>query len=211
MRSFIALSLVVGLSAPAWARPDGNNDRPPPPSMMRSDVQMRMPVDGRADTVAPMRESRPEPWQRATNEVARPQVDRAPTGAQRMDLPLKSDVMQKAHPGDQREVTGKPQALDARVQNQKPVDDRMGRPEMKPALPIKTDVMMKQQHGDNRDSSTAPSGSAAKQAGAQKPAAAQHKPATADMTPHDREMLCKMAGLCMPQAHATDDVEDKTE
>jgi hypothetical protein len=201
MRSFIALSLVAGLSAPAWARPDGNNDRPPPPSMMRSEVQMRMPVDGRGDTMAPVRESKPEPWQRAD----RPQVDRAPTGAQRMDLPLKSEVMQKAHPGDQREVTPKPQALDARVQNQKPAGDRMGRPEMKPELPIKTEVMMKQQHGDNRDSSPASSGSAAKrESGAQ-------KPATASMTAHDRQMLCKMAGLCLPQAHAGDDVEDKTE
>jgi hypothetical protein len=123
-----------------------------------------------------------------------------------MDLPFKADVMQKAHPGDQREVTPKPQALDARVQDQKPAGDRMGRPEAKPALPIKTEVMMKQQHGDNRDSSTAPAaGSAAKQqSGAQ-------KPATASMTPHDRQMLCKMAGLCLPQAHATDDVEDKVE
>jgi hypothetical protein len=203
MRSLIALSFVVGLAAPAWARPDGNNDRPPPPSMMRSDVQMRMPVDGRGDTMAPMRESRPEPWQRATNEVARPQVDRAPTGAQRMDLPFKADVMQKAHPGDAREMTPRPQALDARAQAQTPASDRMGRPEAKPALPIKTDVMMKQQHGDNRDGATAsPSGSAGKQtaAGAQ-----------AKMTPKDREMLCKMAGLCLPQARATDDVEDKTE
>ena len=201
MRSFIALSLVAGLSAPAWARPDGNNDRQPPPSIMRSDVQMRMPVDGRGDTVAPTRESRPEPWQRAD----RPQVVRAPTGATRMDLPLKSDVMQKAHPGDQREVGNKPQALDAKVQNQKPAGDRMGRPELKPELPIKTEVMMKQQHGDNRDSSPSSSGSAAKQqSGAQ-------KPASASMTPHDREMLCKMAGLCLPQAHASDDVEDKTE
>lgn len=210
MRSFIALSLVAGLTAPAWARPD-NNDRPPPPSMMRSDVQMRLPVDGRGDTMAPMRESRPEPWQRPTNEAARPQVDRAPTGAQRMDLPLKSDVMQKAHPGDRREENAKPQALDARVQNQKPAGDRMGRPEAKPALPIKIDVMMKQQHGDNGDSSTAPAGSAAKPVGAKQPAGQQQRPATAGMTPHDRQMLCKMAGLCLPQAHATDDVEDKTE
>ena len=91
------------------------------------------------------------------------------------------------------------------VANEKPAGDRMGRPEMKPELPIKTEVMMKQQHGDNRDSSTASSGSAAKhESGAQ-------KPATASMTPHDREMLCKMAGLCLPQAHAGDDVEDKTE
>ena len=200
MRSLVALSLVAGLTAPAWARPDGNNDRPPPPSMMRSDVQMRMPVDGRGDTMAPVRESRPEQWQRAE----RPQVDRAPTGAQRMDLPLKSDVLQKAHPGDQRDVSPKPQALDARVQDQKPTGDRMGRPEAKPALPIKTEVMMKQQHGDNRDSSTSSSGSAAKQQGG------AQKPATASMTPHDRQMLCKMAGLCLPQARASDDVEDKT-
>ncbi|MCU1276702.1 MAG: hypothetical protein JWM53_248, partial [bacterium] len=117
---------------------------------------------------------------------------------------LKADVMQKAHPGDQREVTARPQALDARVQNQKPATDRMGRPEAQPALPIKTEVMMKQQHGDNRDSSTAsPAASAAKQIGASKGAAG--------MTPHDRDMLCKMAGLCLPEAHATDDVEDKTE
>ena len=201
MRSFIALSLVAGLSAPAWARPDGNNDRPPPPSMMRSEVQMRMPVDGRGDTVSPMRESRPDPWQRAD----RPQADRAPTAATRMDLPLKSDVMQKAHPGDQREVTGKPQALDAKAQNQKPAGDRMGRPEQKPELPIKTEVMMKQQHGDNRDSSPSSSGSAAKQQ------SSAQKRGTASMTSHDRDMLCKMAGLCLPQAHAGDDVEDKTE
>ena len=201
MRSLIALSLVGGLTAPAWARPDGNNDRPPPPSMMRSDVQMRMPVDGRGDTVAPMRESRPEPWQRAE----RPQAERAPSGAQRADLPFKSDVMQKAHPGDQREMAPKPQALDARAQNQAPAGDRMGRPEAKPTLPIKTEVMMKQQHGDNRDSSPASSGSAAKSSASS--STASH----ATMSSHDRQMLCKMAGLCLPQAHATDDVEDKTE
>src|SRR5437016_5856485 len=126
MRSLIALSLVAGLTAAAWARPDGNNDRPPPPSMMRSEVQMRLPVDGRGDTVAPMRESRPEPWQRAERG---PQSNRAPTGARRLDLPLKSEVMHKAHPGDQRDVTPKPQALDARAQQQKPAGERMGRPE----------------------------------------------------------------------------------
>ncbi|HEX6835856.1 MAG TPA: hypothetical protein VF334_04750 [Polyangia bacterium] len=103
-------------------------------------------------------------------------------------------------------MSPKPQALDARAQNQKPVDDRMGRPVEKPALPIKTEIMMKQQHGDNRDgASTAPAaGSAAKSSSAQ-------RPSTAIMTPHDRQMLCKMAGVCLPQAHATDDVEDKTE
>jgi hypothetical protein len=200
MRSFLALSLVAGLAAPAWARPDGNNDRPPPPSMMRQEVQMRMPVDGRGDTPSMMRDYKPEPWQRAE----RPAQDRAPTGAQRMDLPFKSEVAQKAHPGDARDMTPKPQGLDARVQDQKPAGDRMGRPEQKPALPIKTEVMMKQQHGDNRDgASTAPA------AGASQSAAKQ--PATATMTAHDREMLCKMAGLCLPQARATDDVEDKTE
>jgi len=179
MRSFLALSLVAGLTAPAWARPDGNNDR----------------HDGRGDTPSMMQQQRPEPWQRPE----RPQAERPQT--QRMDLPFKSEVMQKAHPGDARDVTPKPQALDARVQDQKPAGDRMGRPVEKPVLPIKTEVMMKQQHGDNRDgaSSAAASGSAAKQ------------PATATMTAHDRQMLCKMAGLCLPQAHATDDVEDKTE
>ncbi len=200
MRSLVALSLLGGLTATAWARPDGNNDRPPPPSMMRPEVQMRMPVDGRGDTVAPMRESRPEPWQRAE----RPSAERAQTSAPRMDLPLKSDVAQKAHPGDQRDMAPKPQGLDARAQNQKPVDDRMGRPAEKPALPIKTEVMMKQQHGDNRDgaSTTPAAASAGKQGSAQTRAA---------MTPHDRQMLCKMAGVCLPQSHASDDVEDKTE
>ena len=135
MRSFLALSLVAGLTAPAWARPDGNNDRPPPPSMMRQEVQMRMPVDGRGDTPSMMRQSRPEPWQRAE----RPQAERPST--QRMDLPLKSDIAQKAHPGDARDVTPKPQALDARVQDQKPAGDRMGRPVEKPALPIKTSLL----------------------------------------------------------------------
>jgi hypothetical protein len=203
MRTLIALSLIGGLTAPAWARPDGN-DRPPPPSMMRSDVQMRMPVDGRGDTMAPMRESRPEAWQRATPQEARPTQDRAPTGAQRMDLPLKSDVAQKAHPGDSRDMAPKPQGLDARAQNQKPANDRMGRAEQKAALPIKTEILMKQEHGDNRDAATAPAaGSAAKQSSAQKPAAT--------MTAHDRDMLCRMSGVCLPQAHAGDDVEDKTE
>lgn len=202
MRSLVVLSLVGGLTAIAWARPDGNNDRPPPPGMMRQEVQMRMPVDGRGDTMGAIRESRPEPWQRAE----RPQAERPATGAQRADLPLKSEVLQKARPGDQRDMAPKPQALDARAQNQAPAGDRMGRPVEKPALPIKTEIVMKQQHGDNRDgASTAPAaGSAAKSAGAA-------RPATATMTPHDRQMLCKMAGLCLPQAHATDDVEDKTE
>ena len=194
MRSLVALSLVGGLTATAWARPDGNNDRPPPPSMMRPEVQMRMPIDGRGDTMGAMREARPEPW------AARPQAERPTTGTQRPDLPLKTEVLQKAHPGDQRDMAPKPQALDARAQNGKPAGDRMGRPAEKPALPIKTEILMKQQHGDNRDASPAAASSAAKQT---KPSAA--------MTSHDREMLCRMAGVCLPQAHATDDVEDKTE
>jgi hypothetical protein len=199
MRSLVALSLVCGMAAPALARPDGNNDRPPPPSVMRSDVQMRMPVDGRGDTMSQVRDARPEPWQHAE----RPQVDRAPT-TPRMDLPLKSEVAQKAHPGDARDMQPKPQGLDARAQNQKPATDRMGRAEQKPALPIKTEILMKQEHGDNRDAATAPAaGSAAKQSSAQKPAAT--------MTAHDRDMLCRMSGVCLPQAHAGDDVEDKTE
>ncbi len=195
MRSLIALSLVCGMTAPAWARPDGNNDRPPPPSMMRSEVQMRMPVDGRGDTASMARESRPDPWQHAD----KPQADRAPTNAQKVDLPLKSDVAQKAHPGDARDVQPKPQGLDARMQAQKPADDRLGRPEQKPALPIKIEVAMKQQGGEIGEGGA--SGSAAK-----KSASGGSK-----MTPHDRDMLCRTAGVCMPASHATDDTEDKTE
>ncbi len=127
-------------------------------------------------------------------------MDRAPTGAQRMDLPLKSDVAQKARPGDRRDVAQKPQALDARAQSPKPAGDRMGRPAQKPALPIKTEVLIKQQHGDNRDAAAPATSRVAKPAGG-----------SARMTAHDRQMLCRMAGLCLPQAHATDDVEDKTE
>jgi len=198
MRSLVALGLVCGMTAPAWARPDGNNDRPPPPGMMRSDVQMRMPVDGRGDTMSQIRDARPEPWQRAE----RPQVDRAPT-TPRMELPLRSDIAQKAHPGDARDMQPKPQALDARMQNQKPADDRMGRPEQKPTLPIKIEVSMKQ-HGGEVAQEAASGGSTAQQ----KKASA---PATAKMTPHDRDMLCRTAGVCLPQSHATDDSEDKTE
>ncbi|HXU72055.1 MAG TPA: hypothetical protein VN947_22135 [Polyangia bacterium] len=201
MRSLIALGLVCGMTAPAWARPDGNNDRPPPPSMMRQEVQMRMPVDGRGDTASMMREARPEPWQRPSQE-ARPQQAERPT-QQRMNLPLKSDVAQKAHPGDARDMQPKPQALDARMQNQKPADDRMGRPEQKPTLPIKIEVSMKQ-HGGEVAQEAASGGSTAQQ----KKASA---PATAKMTPHDRDMLCRTAGVCLPQSHATDDSEDKTE
>lgn len=194
MRSLIALGLVCGVTAPAWARPDGNNDRPPPPSMMRQEVQMRMPVDGRGDTASMMRDARPEPWQRAE----RPQQAERPT-TQRMDLPLKSDVAQKAHPGDTRDMQPKPQGLDARMQNQKPAGDRLGRPEQKPALPIKIEVSMKQ-HGGEVAQEAASGGSTAKKT-------AQG----AKMNPHDREMLCRTAGVCLRQSHATDDSEDKTE
>lgn len=192
MHRLIAFGLIAGLSAPAMAHPD--HDRPPPPSMMRSDVQMRMPVDGRADTQSFIRDSKPEPWQRAERPA-----DRAPTGAQRMDLPLKSELLQKAHPGDARDTTPKPQALDARAVDAKPAGDRMGRPEAQPALPIKMDVAMKAQGGDSREPTAAKS--TAPEAGA------RH----ASMTPHDKQMLCKMAGVCLPAANATDDVEDKTE
>ena len=199
MRTFIALSLVSGLMAPAWARPDGNNDRPAPPNLMRSEVQMRLVVDGRADTAATARAGRPEPWQRAE----RPEAARAPAGAQRTDLPFKSEVLQKAHPGDQREMSPRPQGLDARVQEQKPAGDRMGRPVGKPALPIKTEVMLRQDHGDNREASAASPASTAKSSAA--PSSAR-----ATMTAQDREMMCKMTGICS-QARASDDVEDKTE
>jgi hypothetical protein len=164
---------------------------------MRSDVQMRMPVDGRGDTMSQVRDARPEPWQHAE----RPQVDRAPT-TPRMDLPLKSEVAQKAHPGDARDMQPKPQGLDARVQNQKPTGDRFGRPEAKPALPIRGDVMLKLEREGAEAAST---GSAAK------PAGQGARGAATKMTPQDKEMLCRMAGVCMPQGHASDDNEDKTE
>ena len=212
MRSLVALGLVCGMTAPAWARPDGNNDRPPPPGMMRSDVQMRMPVDGRGDTMSQIRDARPEPWQRAE----RPQVDRAPT-TPRMELPIRSDIAQKAHPGDARDMQPKPQGLDARVQNQKPANDRFGRPEAKPALPIRSDVMLKLEREGAEASSN---GSLAKPVGqtAKDPAAAtgsasksQAQARDQQLTPHAKEMLCRTAGVCLPQAHATDDSEDKTE
>ena len=204
MRSLIAFGLVCGMTAPAWARPDGN-DRPPPPSMMRSEIQMRMPIDGRGDTAAMMRDARPEPWQRPE----RPQAERPPASAQRMNLPLKSDVAQKAHPGDSREMQPKPQALDARMQSQKPApqqSDRMGRPEQKPQLPIKIEVAMKQQGGEIGESSA--KGSTAKKSAS---SGAQGTKPAQTMSPHDREMLCRTAGVCLPASHATDDTEDKTE
>jgi len=198
MRSLVVLGLVGGLTAIAWARPDGNNDRPPPPGMMRQEVQMRMPVDGRGDTASMVRDMRPEPWQSASTQAARPQAERPPTSAQRRDVPLKADVAQKAHPGDARDMQPKPPGLDARMQPQKPATDRMGRPEQKPALPIKTEVLMKQSGGEVGEA--AANGSAAK---------ANAK--GVKMTAHDREMLCRTAGVCLPQSRATDDVEDKTE
>ncbi len=190
MRSLVALSLLGGLCAPAWARPD--NDRPPPPSMMRNEVQMRMPVDGRGETQMMMRDARPEPWQRAE----RPQAERPPTSA-RTELPLKADVAMKAHPGDAREMTPKPQALDARTVDAKPAGDRMGRPEAKPALPIKTDVAMKMQGGDSREPT------AAKSQGTTKDASGHRA-----MTAHDKQMLCRMAGVCFPAQKDSDDTED---
>lgn len=189
MRRLAAFGLVAGLCAPALAHPD--HDRPPPPSMMRQEVQMRLPVDGRADTQSFVRDAKPEPWQRAERPA-----ERAPTGAQRMDLPLKSDVQQKLRPGDTRDTTPKPQALQARPVDAKPAGDRMGRPEAKPALPIKIDVAMKLSGGDDREPSAA------------KPAAHEAGARAAAMNPHDKQMLCKMAGVCLPQGKSSDDVED---
>ena len=65
---------------------------------------------------------------------------------------------------------------------------------------------MKEQHGDDRDSSGPGSPAAASAARSASAAGAGAK-----MTSHDRDMLCKMAGLCLPQSRGTDDVEDKTE
>jgi hypothetical protein len=152
----------------------------------------------------PMRAERPDPWMRAE----KPQAERPQTSAPRMDVPLKSDVAQKAHPGDSREMAPKPAGLDARMQNGKPVGDRMGRAEPKPALPIKTDVMMKQQHGDNFDGASTAPAAAASSASKSSSASAPNRQM---MTAHDKEMLCRMAGVCLPQSRAGDDVEDKTE
>jgi hypothetical protein len=194
MRSLVALSLVGAVCAPAWARPDHDHI---PPGALRGDVQMRMPVDGRGDTASPMmRQDRPEPWQRAEKPV-----DRPPTTAARADLPLKPEVAQKAHPGDQREVAARPQALDARAQATQPgtTSDRFGRPEARPQLPIKIDVAMKAQQGDRLEPAAAA------------PAAkSSDKSAHQSITREQRELLCKATGVCLPMATASDDVEDKT-
>jgi hypothetical protein len=210
MRSLIALSLVGAVCGPAWARPD--RDQVPPGAFNR-DVQMRMPVDGRGDSAShQMREARPggDPWQRAERPSASAN-DRAPTGATRADLPLKSEIAQKAHPGDHREMNARPQALDARAQNAKPADDRMGRPEAKPALPIKIDVAMKAQHGDQLEPSS--SGKAAKPADQSATASSQksNKGVHESMTADQRKMLCALAGVCLPMSVGSDDVEDKLE
>lgn len=205
MRTLIAFSLVGTLATTAWARPDHEHA---PPGAFRSEVQMRMPVDGRADTAAAARESRPDPWQRAEKPA-----ERGPSSAQ-AQLPLKSDIAQKAHPGDQREVSARPQALDARAQAQRPSGDLMGRSAAAPTLPIKTEVMMKAQHGDNREPSSSSSSSAAKPADASGTRARnpqQSAPPRLNMTAHDREMICRQAGVCLPQSVASDDTEDKTE
>lgn len=205
MRSLVALSLVGAVCGPAWARPDHDHV---PPGAFRSDVQMRMPVDGRGDSASQqLRDARPEPWQRAERPV-----DRAPSGATRAELPLKSEIAQKAHPGDQREVTKTPPALEARAQNAKPADDRMGRPEQKPQLPIKIDVAMKMQHGDQLESTANPS--VAKPVGQSsataQPRSQSGKPEPEAITAQQRQMLCHLAGVCLPAAHASDDVGDKT-
>jgi hypothetical protein len=212
MRSLIALSLVGAVCGPAWARPD--HDQVPPGAFNR-DVQMRMPVDGRGDSAShQMREARPEPWQRAERPSAPSTMDRAPTGATRADLPLKSEIAQKAHPGDHREINARPQALDARAQTVTPANDRMGRPEAKPALPIKIDVAMKAQHGDQLEPSS--NGKAAKpadQSTAKAVASSQKsdKGVHESMSPDQKKMLCALAGVCLPQSIGSDDVEDKVE
>jgi hypothetical protein len=203
MRILIAFSVIAGVASAAWAKPDHDHV---PPGAFRSETQMRMPTDGRGDTVSRERSSRPDPWEHA----ARP-VERAPSSAQ-VQLPLKSEVAQKIQQGDHREVTGKPQALDARAQPQQPTTDRMGRTAAAPALPLKTEVLIQAQHGG--DSREASSSSAAPNAKADDKRAKnpQHAPPPRlDMTAHDREMLCRQSGVCLPQGHATDDVEDKTE
>ena len=209
MRSLVALSLVGAVCGPAWARPD--HDRAAtservPPGAFRSEVQMRMPVDGRGDTATQPRESKPEPWMRAE----RPQgtVDRAPTSAPRADLPLKAEIAQKAHPGDHRDGNAAPQALDARAEAAKPADDRMGRPAEKPALPLKVDVVMKAQHGDQIEPTAQPGSGAAKSADQR--AAPKGKPQHDAMTREQRQMLCQLAGVCFSAGAGSDDVEDKT-
>jgi hypothetical protein len=185
MRSLIALGLVAGLSAPAMARPD--HHRPPPPGALRSDMQMRMPTEMRVD--------KPEPWMRAE----RPQPERPPTSAQRADLPVKTEVMMKAHPGDSREVAAKPQGLAAQpTAAAKPADDRFGRPEAKPAVPLKTDVVIKMQAGDRTESAPAARSAAHAAGGGDKQ----------PMTAKDKEMLCKMVGVCLPSGQHSDDPQD---
>ena len=205
MRSLVALSLVGAVCGPAWARPDHDRATPDrvPPGALRSEVQMRLPVDGRGDTAAQPAPARSQDaaWQRAE----RPQPDRAPTSAPRAALPLKADIAQKAHPGDHRDVNAAPPALDARAQNAKPADDRMGRPDAKPALPLKVDVVMKAQHGDQIEPTDAVKAARPSEQKADK-GKGQHDVLTAA----DRQMLCRLAGVCLPASAGSDDVEDKT-
>jgi hypothetical protein len=203
MRTIIAFSVTAAVATSAWARPDHDHV---PPGAFRSETQMRMPVDGRADTMVRERPNRPDPWEHA----AKP-AEHAPSAAQ-SQLPLKSEVAQKAQQGDHREVAAKPQALDAKAQPQQPASDRMGRPEVKPALPLKTEIAIQAQHGgDSREASSSSSSPNAKPDDKRAKNPQQAPPPRLNMTAHDRQMLCRQAGVCLPQSVATDDVEDKTE
>lgn len=210
MRTLIAFSVVAGVASAAWARPDHDHV---PPGAFRSETQMRMPVDGRGETMERGQPARQDPWERA----ARPQstIDRAPPSAQ-PQLPLKSEIQQKAQQGDHREMAAKPQALDPQAQAAKPSTDRMGRPEAKPVLPLKTDIALRAQNGgDSREPSSSSAAPNAKSPDDKDGKRARNpmlaKPPRLDMTAHDRQMLCRQVGLCLPQSAGSDDVEDKTE
>ena len=203
MRILIAFSVIAGVASAAWAKPDHDHV---PPGAFRTETQMRMPVDGRGDTMTREKPSRPDPWEKQ----ARP-AERAPTAAQ-AQLPLKSEVALKAQQGDHREVASKPQALDAKAQPQKPAGDLMGRAAAKPALPLKTEIAIQAQNGgDSRESSSSSAAPSAKPDDKRAKNPQQAKPPRLNMSAHDREMLCRQSGVCLPQSQATDDVEDKTE
>lgn len=207
MRILIAFSVIAGVASAAWAKPDHDHV---PPGAFRSETQMRMPSDGRGDTMMRERPSRPDPWERAGRSV-----ERAPSSAQ-PPLPLKSEVAQKVQQGDHREVTARPQALDAKAQPHKPAPnpgDLMGRAAARPALPLKTDVAIQAQHGgDSREASSSSAAPNAKSDDARRAKNPQQAPPPRlNLTAHDRDMLCQTSGVCLPQSRATDDVEDKTE
>jgi hypothetical protein len=190
----LAVPALALLSAPAMAKPDL------PPGTLRTEVQMRIQADGRADRQI---EHAARPSADAYQSTARdqkPTFDRLGRESHFV-APLKASIALKIQNGDNREGSSAARQAAATPQAAQSKDN------LRPshfAPPLKTQIALKIQNGDNRDTA---SGKGASRP-ADRSAKDEHK---APLSKSQKEALCRQTGVCIPYLQGSDDADDKVE